>query len=547
MLKFIYVWETQNFNTLRTFILFVALISIYFTSFSGKLMAQDIEWQQVIGGIHSEYLYDLKATPDYGFLLIGSSFSGKTGNKAASSQGDLDYFLWKMNESGHLEWQKSLGGSSNDFLYSASITQEGGFILGGSSNSPLSGDKKTEGFGAMDYWVVKLNPEGEEEWQITLGGTGNDLLKTIQQTPDGGYIIGGSSDSPFIYDENKVLKGNKTAEHRGSYDFWLVKLNSIGEIEWQKSYGGNFSDELQDILLIEDGYLIGGNSNSIKDTGNKTSPNYGQSDYWVIKLDFSGNEVWQKTYGGKGEDNLSNLLKTEKGYLLSGSSTSDIFIDGGKSSNSKGRGDFWVLEIDEDGEVLWDINYDIGLRDVLVTAVKDKEGGYLLGGYSDTEGKGFKDYIAIKINSKGEKIWEKILGGRGNDYLKGMVEMRDGGYLLAGYSDSPKSDDKDRSSIGGSDYWLIKLGNENKIAEERKLVEIYPNPTYQFVNIIVSEDFKEGAVDVFDMNGRKLQTKKVSYRSEVVDLQSYPPGVYILKVKIDDKTEDVKIIKKGSK
>jgi len=501
-------------------------------------MAQDIQWQQVIGGVHSEYLYDLKATPDYGFLLIGSSFSGKSGNKTETGQGNLDYFLWKMSESGNLDWQKSIGGTGNDFLYSASITKEGGYILGGSSDSPQSGSKIQGNFGGLDFWIVKLSPEGEEEWQTNLGGVGNDLLKTIQQTPDGGYIIGGSSDSPLIYDKDKTLVGNKTSAHNGSYDYWIVKLNSLGEIEWQKSYGGNFSDELQDILVLEDGYLIGGNSNSRKDSGNKTSPNYGESDFWIIRINSDGEEVWQETYGGEGEDVLSGLLLTENGYLLAGSSSSD--------NRGTNGGSFRVMEIDKEGDVLWDETYNFGKSDVLVKATKTKDNQYLLGGYTLTDHAN-RDYLALKINQRGEMLWQQTFGGRGNDYLSGLIQMRDGGYLLAGSSDSPKSDDKDRSSIGGTDYWLIKLGNENQLAEERKLVEIYPNPTYQYVNIIVSTEFKEAEVEVFDMNGRKLQNKKMLYRSDVVDLQSYPPGVYIFKLKIDDKVQDIKVIKKGSK
>ena len=158
---------------------------------SPLIYSQEIQWQQVLGGIHSEYLYDLKATPDYGFLLAGSSFSGESGNKTDKEKGDLDYFLWKMDESGRMEWQKTFGGPGSDYLYSVGLTREGGFILGGASTSFDSaqepnqdnGDKKEPGFGNMDYWIIKLSPEGKEEWQVTLGGIGNDQLQSIQQTP----------------------------------------------------------------------------------------------------------------------------------------------------------------------------------------------------------------------------------------------------------------------------------------------------------------------------------------------------------------------------
>lgn len=568
---------------------FVGIFSILyffvFTIFSGFLSAQEIQWQQVLGGVHSEYLYDVKATPDYGFLLAGSSFSDESGNKSGKGQGNLDYFLWKMDESGKMEWQKTFGGSGSDYLYSVSLTSEGGYILGGASSTlsdpnEENGDKKHPGFGNMDFWILKLDPTGEEEWQITLGGIGNDQLRSIQQTPDGGFIIGGSSDSSPITDENGKTIGNKSEESRGSFDYWVVKLNSFGEVEWEKTFGGMFADELKSILitgtstsLSDQGYLIGGTSNSIV-SADKTAENIGMGDYWIVMLNEQGEEQWQRSYGGEGDETLAQMIETENGFLLAGSSASTTLSDrGGKKSNNTNGTDFWVMEIDKYGEPLWDNTYDFGKWDVLVsiadggfeslshqeslshhtsTSLSDRT--YLLGGYASTEtlhrktdNKGVNDYIALKINHKGEMLWSKTIGGNETDQLKGLTQTRDGGYILAGNSDSKKSDDKDRASIGGNDYWVVKLGNEKKKEEERDLVEAYPNPTYQFTNIVISEDFEEAQVQVFDMTGRLLQTRKLPYRSTPIDLQGYPPGVYIFKISIDGTISDVKVIKKGNK
>jgi len=532
----------------------IIFLLISATLFSVSVRSQKIEWQQVLGGAHSEYLYDVKATPDYGFLLAGSSFSGKTGTKTEAGQGDLDYFLWKMDESGKMEWQKSFGGSGSDYLYSAALTKEGGYILGGSSDSPKSGDKKEDGFGNMDFWILKLNPEGKEEWQLTLGGIGNDQLQSIQQTADGGYIVGGSSDSSPIKDSDGKTIGSKTEESRGSMDYWVIRLSPEGQIEWEKTFGGSFSDRLKDILILEDGFLIAGTSNSPLGTGSKTVQHYGENDYWLIKLDDRGNEIWQKAYGGDGDDSLAQIISTENGYLIAGSSNSKPNPDGGKTATNGEGTDFWVVEIDRDGNTIWDATYDIGRWDVLVSVAATDQNEYLLSGYASsetlgrkTDSKGVNDYAVIKINSKGESLWQKTIGGMGSDQLKGAVQMRDGGYLLAGNSDSKKSDDKDRASIGGNDYWVVKLGSENKTTEDRKLVEVFPNPTYQYTNIVIAEDFREAKADVFDLNGRKLQTKELLYRSTPIDLQGYPPGVYIIKITIDGKTEEVKVLKKGSK
>lgn len=522
-----------------------------FSIFSIHTSAQQIEWQQVLGGVHSEYLYDVKSTPDYGFLLAGSSFSEDSGNKSEKAQGDLDYFLWKMDEAGKMEWQKVFGGSGSDYLYSVGLTSEGGYILGGSSDSPVSGDKMEAGFGNMDFWVIKINPEGKEEWQITLGGIGNDQLQSIQQTPDGGFIIGGSSDSSPIKDEKDKIIGNKSEETRGSFDYWIIKLSATGELEWERTYGGMFADEIKNILITEDGYLVGGTSNSIV-SSDKTAENLGMGDFWLIKLNQNGEEQWQKTYGGEADETLANITPTENGFLLTGSSNSKTSES--KKSDSTNGTDFWVIEIDEEGNHIWDNSYDFGQWDVLVSATKGEDNTYLLGGYASsetlnrkTDNKGINDYIALKINQKGEMLWSKTIGGKDTDQLKGLTQTRDGGYVLAGNSDSKKSDDKDKASIGGNDFWVVKLGEKGKADEARQLVEIYPNPTYQYTNIVISESYTKASVEVFDMVGRKLQSKELSYRTTPIDLQGYAPGVYVFKITIDGVVNDVKVIKKGNK
>lgn len=521
-------------------------------SLKGIVFSQDIQWQQVIGGAHSEYLYDLKPTPDYGFLLAGSSFSDESGNKTEKGKGDLDYFLWKMDEKGKMEWQKSYGGNGSDYLYSVALTKEGGFILGGSSDSGKSEDKSEDCYGNMDFWILKLDPTGELEWQKTLGGIGNDQLQSIQQTADGGFIIGGSSDSSPILSKDGEIIGNKSQESFGSFDYWVIKLTSQGEIEWEKTFGGMFSDQLKSIQLIEDGFLIGGTSNSPV-SGNKTAGHLGESDFWILKLDNQGNQIWQKTYGGEGDESFAQIIVTDNGYLLAGSSNSNTSEN--KKAGSINGTDFWLVEIDEKGDSLWDNTYDVGKWDMLVTLVKTKENEYLLGGYASSETlnrkadtKGVNDFVVLKVNQRGELLWNKTIGGNGTDQLKGLTQTRDGGYILAGNSDSKKSADKDRASIGGNDYWVVKLANEDKkTEEERQLVEIYPNPTIQFTNVVITTEFTDANVQVFDLNGRKLQEKKLPYRSTPVDLQGYGPGVYIFKITIDGVVSDVKVIKKGGK
>jgi hypothetical protein len=145
-------------------------------------------------------------------------------------------FLQIQAQAPTIEWQNTIGGSSGDYLYSINQTSDGGYILGGRSSSGLSGDKTEGSQGNDDYWVVKLNSLGVIEWQNTIGGSNNDRLESINQTSDGGYILGGYS--------NSGLSGDKTEAGQGNDDYWVVKLNSLGVIEWQNTIGGSSNDEL---------------------------------------------------------------------------------------------------------------------------------------------------------------------------------------------------------------------------------------------------------------------------------------------------------------
>ena len=253
--------------------------------------------------------------------MAGSSLFVKSGNKCDDNKGDLDYWIWKMKENGDPEWQKSFGGSGSDFLQSIDKTSDGGFILAGTSTSPGSSeggvnefsnenyfDKQDACRGGEDFWIIKLNARGEQEWQKTIGGSGQEKLQTIHQTFDGGYIIGGSSSS-YKTEEGEI--GEKSTNTFGNLDYWIVKLDKTGKIVWQKTYGGIYFDELRSIEQSKDGgYIVGGYSNSpISDVpqlgiGQKLENNKGIGDFWVIKIDKNGNEQWQKTIGGDQDDQL---------------------------------------------------------------------------------------------------------------------------------------------------------------------------------------------------------------------------------------------------
>lgn len=398
--------------------------------------SQDILWEKSFGGRHAEYLTDVQPTADYGFILGGSSLSTKTGNKVAVGSGDLDFWIWKINENGEPKWVKSIGGAGTDMLKSIKTTRDGGFILGGTSNSSIGFQKKEESRGGNDYWVVKLDASGEEQWQRTFGGTGQDDLLCVVPTKDGGYLLAGSSDSDYIRDN---ILNDKKSNNRGNLDYWIIRIDCNGNELWQKTYGGEYVDILRSVeTTVDGGFILGGYSNSGQ-SGEKSQVNYGRGgDYWVLKIDDKGEVLWQNTVGGNEDDQLHVVHQTlDGGYVLAGNSNSGT--SNSKSVTNVNGSDFWVIRLTKDGNIDWQVTYDFGSVDVLTSLVENNDRTFLIGGYSIIgEEEGISDFIALKISEKGERLWSKTVGSEGEDVLKKVIETRDGGYLMAGTSDPTK-------------------------------------------------------------------------------------------------------------
>ncbi len=619
-----------------------------------KISAQDLLWERSLGGRHAEYLTDMISTPDYGFILGGSSLSNSTGNKSASAKGNYDYWISKMSESGQLVWEKSYGGKGSDYLQSVVMTAEGGYILGGTSNSSKEeGIKKEDCRGGNDYWVIKTDPLGNIEWERTFGGSGQDDLTAVIRTYDGGYLLGGSSNSSMPYD-NKILNDKKSKGY-GGMDYWLIKLDNKGNEEWQQTYGGNYSDILKSISTTKDGgYIVGGYSNSDMG-GSKSVSNYGDGgDFWILKLDEFGVIEWEQSIGGSEDDQISTIFQTsDLGYMVGGSSASGPGYS--KTSGNKNGSDLWILKLDIDGAIKWQETYDIGVADILTSVIEQPDSTYLLAAYSPVGSKkqeGVTDFVGIKVNNKGDEIWRKTIGSNGDDRLCKIVETRDGGYVFAGTSNpeqyelgkkvnrrnkynpldknqqiaiardtenkingyisekssqinetvssesasvqdnlnksvegnnsalkagvnlpsgqllNPKSGgsgdllndlgksmemkgakpglrtSKDKKmNFGNRDYWIVKLWDKDRPEHEKTKIEALPNPATTYTNIIVGYEFNSGTASVYDLSGRLLQNFKIEDRTVPVNLSSYPVGIYIVEIVTDVSRNSIKVIK----
>ena len=309
---------------------------------------------------------------------------------------------------------------------------------------------------------------------------------------------------------------------------------------------------------IDDGFIVGGYSDSPK-SGNKEDNNINIGDYWILKLTKNGDIEWQRNIGGDKDDKLCVIHQTfDNKYIVGGSSNSNSGIIKTKI-NSNGT-DFWVLKLDEKGDILWQETYNFGNVDILTSLIENEDHTFLLGGFAQTElpvfeklglkqkndKKGVNDYIALKINEKGEEIWSKTIGSNGEDVLKKALETRDGGYLLAGTSNSSKSRDRD-SAIGSNDFWVVKLKDTQKPDIIKPRIEAIPNPTLSFTNVIVGYDFESGTATLVDMTGRILKQLEITSRTIPIDLSPYPEGIYVVNIKTNVQSDGVKIIKGTSK
>ncbi len=352
-------------------------------------------------------------------------------------------------------WDNTLGGDGSDNLKLVQQTSDGGYILGGNSTSGISGDKTqarrdtsaNNSYGG-DYWVVKLKADGSKAWDKTFGGSSNiDILTSLQQTRDGGYILGGYSNSGIGGDKSEANKGEPGEFGDLTYDFWVVKIDANGTKQWDKTYGGDKNDFLIDLQQTNDGgYVLGGHSESGQ-SGDKTEPSNGWWDLWVIKIDASGRKIWDKSFGEAQYDDLVSLVLTpDGGYLLAGNF----------------YGDMRILKLKADGSKAWEKSIDVDVNH-LASLKTTADGGYIAG-YTATTSTYSHDYGIIKLKSDGTQVWNKTFGGNKEDWLTTVQPTLDGGYILGGGSSSGISDDKTEPVKGScnddecdTDFWVIKL------------------------------------------------------------------------------------------
>lgn len=502
------------------------LVLILITMGGVQSQAPDIDWAKAYGGSQNDYCFNIKQTPDGGFILVGSSNSNDFDFN--NNYGSHDARVVKVDASGEIEWTQNYGGSefdrildfailennagyvflaqtlSNDndlppaahtnakiWLFQTDIsgTINNDIVLGSVSGDFIAVDLSLANDG--DYVVlasfmenirmIKVdNSMNSVVWQKEYGGSAVDVPSKFRTTIDGGYIVIGYSGSNDL-----DVGGNY-----GEYDVWVFKTNEFGTIEWSQNYGGSDFDYGMDITQTSDGgYLFAGHSYS---NDNDLNANYGASDLWAVKINSTGEIEWQKNFGGSSEDQATAVHETPAGsYLISGISTSND----GDVTGSIASIDYWVLEIEAPGNL----------------------------------------------------VWQKSLGGTNEDISWSSALTNDGGLILAGQSNSNNINVS--GNHGLNDFWVVKL--ESFLSDSSFMantISLYPNPVENILHITSTNTLNNPEVFIYSMSGRLLihtallDNGNLSGKYEL-DVTGINKGVYLLNLRSEGQSTTYKFIK----
>jgi len=404
---------------------------------------------------------------------------------------------------------ETLGTKSNDEASAIVQSTDQGFFVAGNIND----NRKL--FGSKDVFVSKLDKDGKLKQTTILGGRSLDEVTDMVPTPDGGAVL-------LIYSTS------------GKTD----NLNNPDSSDPQINDPRNETTRPELTSMVKT--FIG-----------KSEDGFGNGDYWIVKLDKNSNIEWQRTYGGSGDDRPKTIANTRDGYIVAGETTSRS--SGNKKENIKEGTDLWVINLDKSGNEIWQKSYSFGNRDVAMSldvirrTNKDnfsEDRGFLLGGYTQAEEKVKKDdekFWMLYIDINGREEWRKYVEGKQKKNEERLVSARlqsDGSYLLAGTS---------AEELGKENWKVVKLGDKDldDLMENRD-IRIYPNPVKDYAYVEIGLDFESADIFVYDMTGKVTQQLQTMNKVTKVDTSKLPQGVYIIKANIPtqkDKKLTTKIVK----
>lgn len=488
-------------------------------------LAPSIEWQKTFGGSGYDQANSVIQTFDGGLVVAGyvrSNDGDVTGNHGGCL---IDYWIIKLDMNGNLLWKRIYGGSNCESAHQIIQTSDSGFAAVGYASS-IDGDV-TSNHGSSDIWVTRLDINGNLIWQKCLGGSETELGYSIIETSDDGFVVSGISESN---------DGDVSANY-GYWDCWFVKISLIGDIEWAKPAGGSNIDYSVSILKsLSGGYISACTSSS---TDYDVTSNHGYDDFWLVNLDTAGNISWQKSIGGSGGDSdVGMCYSIDSGYVIVGQSSSN---DGDVSGNH-GSIDVWIAKTNKEGVLLWQKSIGgTGIDEIGNSVARTNDGGYIISGHSDSSDGDFSgnhgdiDMVIVKVNQNGNIEWQKVLGGSLADEAYSILQTNDGGYIAVGRTAS--NDGDVTLNNGESDWWIVKLSPEVGIEEHSQNFEpeVSPNPfaTSTSITLSNSQNFQ---LELYDLFGNKVLSKEGKSQKIFLERGNLSSGIYFYQLIVNNRS-----------
>lgn len=393
------------------FLLVLSLLAVPKMTEAGHLGEPSTTWAAVYGGISSSganrvtisHANAIAIAPNGDIVIVGNTFGFGAGGS--------DFWVLRLSGKGSVIWQKTFGGSDDDYANAVAIAPNGDIVV--------VGDTSSFGAGGWDTWIIRLDGKGNVKWEKTYGGEDDEYTNAVAIAPNGDIITAGSTSSFGA----------------GNADLWIMRLSANGDVKWQMTYGGTGDDEAYAVALAPDGNIVV--------SGYTESFGAGDWDAWILRLSGNGNVIWQKTYGGK---------KTDEANAVAIAGNGDIVVAGDTSSFGAGASDAWVLRLDGDGNVKWAKAYG-GKKDDYANAVAlTSSGDIIVAGGTYSFGAGGKDLWVLKLDDKGNMKWEKTYGEKHDDTANGVTVAPNGDILIAGGTYRITS---------GTEAWVIRLGKNS--------------------------------------------------------------------------------------
>ncbi len=460
--------------------------------FSSHLTAL-ITFEKTYGGADSDRGYAVQQTQDGGYIITGSTWSFGAGQE--------DVYLIKTDSLGDTLWTKTYGGTNWDRSHSVQQTQDGGYVIAGWSQS--------FGNGLSDFYLIKTDASGDTTWTGLYGGTSAEECWYVRQTSDGGYI----------------LTGRTNSYGAGDFDVYLVKTDALGDTMWTKTFGSTFIDFGVCVQQTSDqGYVVVGMNGSLPG-----------GDIYLIKTDSLGDSLWTRTYGGNNSD---------RGYFVYETHDMGYIITGETSTYGAGGIDVYLIKTDVSGDTIWTQTYGGSDSEAGLSVQEVQDGGYIIAGRSNSFGAGELDAYLIRTDSVGDTLWTRTYGGATYDWGYSVQQTQDGGYVLAGYTQSFGAGSDDVYVIKTNQYGMVGIEEEqdmNLQTENLRLEQSQPNPFHSMTTIRFQLATPgHVCLMIYDASGRVVQTLvdeereageySVSWHGQSIFGEYVPAGVYFYRL-----------------